>query len=202
MFSFHHSFVFPSFYSVDIFLYPSCFLVSLWYFLYHTTNLCPCTLSVILLTNLFHIPCSCYHIFHTPFYSYFMFLVDIFTPKCCILHITICPSNMFSVDITLSTCPLLIFPRFHIIYRCSVISPWHPFFFKFSYSYFLHNGFISLCISITTNIMTTRNVYYIYEPCHDKTEIVRLRPAWIQTSLRIRAVWSGFMLFTYQLYYK
>jgi hypothetical protein len=29
----------------------------------------------------------------------------------------------------------------------------------------------------------------IYEPRHDKTNIVGLRPAWIQTSLRIRAVW-------------
>jgi hypothetical protein len=27
-----------------------------------------------------------------------------------------------------------------------------------------------------------------YEPRHDKTNIVGLRPAWIQTSLRIRAV--------------
>jgi hypothetical protein len=27
-----------------------------------------------------------------------------------------------------------------------------------------------------------------YEPRHDKTNIVRLRPAWIKTSLRIRAV--------------
>jgi hypothetical protein len=41
-----------------------------------------------------------------------------------------------------------------------------------------------------------------YEPRHDKTNIVRLRQAWIQTSLRIRAVWSGSMLFAYQLYYK
>jgi hypothetical protein len=31
--------------------------------------------------------------------------------------------------------------------------------------------------------------------CGNKTNIVRLRPAWIQTSLRIRAVWSGSMLF-------
>jgi hypothetical protein len=31
---------------------------------------------------------------------------------------------------------------------------------------------------------------------------VLLRPAWIQISLRIRAVWSGSMLFAYQLYYK
>jgi hypothetical protein len=36
---------------------------------------------------------------------------------------------------------------------------------------------------------------WLNEPCHDKTNIVRLRPAWIQTSLRIRAVWSGSMLF-------
>jgi hypothetical protein len=35
----------------------------------------------------------------------------------------------------------------------------------------------------------------IYEPCHDKTNIVGLRPTWIQTSLRLRAVWSGSMLF-------
>jgi hypothetical protein len=27
-----------------------------------------------------------------------------------------------------------------------------------------------------------------YEPRHDKTNVMRLRPAWIQTSLRIRAV--------------
>jgi hypothetical protein len=31
---------------------------------------------------------------------------------------------------------------------------------------------------------------------------MRLRPAWIQTSLRICAVWSGFMLFPYKPYYK
>jgi hypothetical protein len=35
----------------------------------------------------------------------------------------------------------------------------------------------------------------IYEPRHDKTNIMGLRPAWIQTSLRIHAVWSGSMLF-------
>jgi hypothetical protein len=39
------------------------------------------------------------------------------------------------------------------------------------------------------------HLWAIYEPCHDKTNIVRLRPAWIQTSLRICAVWSGSMLF-------
>jgi hypothetical protein len=36
-----------------------------------------------------------------------------------------------------------------------------------------------------------------YEPYHDKTNIVLVRPAWIHTSLRIRAVssgWSGCML--------
>jgi hypothetical protein len=33
------------------------------------------------------------------------------------------------------------------------------------------------------------------ELCHDKTNIMGLRPAWIQTSLRIRAVRSGSILF-------
>jgi hypothetical protein len=41
-----------------------------------------------------------------------------------------------------------------------------------------------------------------FEPSQDKTNIVDLRPAWIQTSLHIHAVWSGSMLFAYQLYYK
>jgi hypothetical protein len=40
------------------------------------------------------------------------------------------------------------------------------------------------------------------EPRHDKTNIMGLRPAWIQTSLRIRAIWSGSMLFAYKLYNK
>jgi hypothetical protein len=41
-----------------------------------------------------------------------------------------------------------------------------------------------------------------YEPCHDKTNIMGLWPAWIQTSLWILVVWSGSMLFVYQPYYK
>jgi hypothetical protein len=36
---------------------------------------------------------------------------------------------------------------------------------------------------------------YIIEPHHDKTNIMGLWPAWIQTSLRIRTVLSGSMLF-------
>ncbi|XP_045191227.2 uncharacterized protein LOC123548063 [Mercenaria mercenaria] len=39
-----------------------------------------------------------------------------------------------------------------------------------------------------------------FEPRHEKISIVRLRPAWIQTSLRIRAVWSGSMLFAFKAY--
>jgi hypothetical protein len=39
-----------------------------------------------------------------------------------------------------------------------------------------------------------------FEPCHDKTSIVRLRLAGIKTSLRIRAVWSGSMLFAFSFY--
>jgi hypothetical protein len=42
----------------------------------------------------------------------------------------------------------------------------------------------------------------ISKPRHDQTNIMGLRPALIQTSLRIRAVWSGSMLFAYKLYNK
>jgi hypothetical protein len=42
----------------------------------------------------------------------------------------------------------------------------------------------------------------INEPRHDKTNIMGLRPERIQTSLRIRAVWSGSMLFAYKPYNK
>jgi hypothetical protein len=41
-----------------------------------------------------------------------------------------------------------------------------------------------------------------YEPRHDKINMMRLQPAWFQTSLCIRAVWSGSVLFANQLYYK
>jgi hypothetical protein len=37
--------------------------------------------------------------------------------------------------------------------------------------------------------------FSLYEPRHDKTNIMGLRPAWIQASLCIHAVWSGPMLF-------
>jgi hypothetical protein len=51
-------------------------------------------------------------------------------------------------------------------------------------------------------LFTFKRMQRIFEPRHDKTNIVGLRPPWIQTSLRIRAVTSGYMLFVYQLYYK
>jgi hypothetical protein len=41
---------------------------------------------------------------------------------------------------------------------------------------------------IKTLLMKNNNKVSKNEPRHDKTNIVRLRPAWIQTSLRIRAV--------------
>jgi hypothetical protein len=50
---------------------------------------------------------------------------------------------------------------------------------------------------IAISLLKTTN-----EPCHDKTNIMGLRPAWIQTSLRIRAVCSGFMLLAYKPYSK
>jgi hypothetical protein len=42
----------------------------------------------------------------------------------------------------------------------------------------------------TKNTKSTFEFVY-NEPRHDKTNIMGLRPAWIQNSLRIRAVWSG-----------
>jgi hypothetical protein len=36
--------------------------------------------------------------------------------------------------------------------------------------------------------VTNVSLTLIFEPCHDKTNIMGLRPAWIQTSLRICAV--------------
>jgi hypothetical protein len=47
-----------------------------------------------------------------------------------------------------------------------------------------------------------RLLYRIYEPCHDKTNIMGLRPVWIPTSLRIRAVWSGSMLLSFSSCYR
>ncbi|XP_045172278.2 uncharacterized protein LOC123534211 [Mercenaria mercenaria] len=51
-----------------------------------------------------------------------------------------------------------------------------------------------LCLE-TKRITKSRSNYTLHEPHHEKTTIKRLRPAWIQTNLRIRAVWSGSMLF-------
>jgi hypothetical protein len=48
----------------------------------------------------------------------------------------------------------------------------------------LHNG-NEHAIKTLSNSSTFK---IIYEPRHNKTNIVRLRPAWIPTSLRIRAV--------------
>jgi hypothetical protein len=45
---------------------------------------------------------------------------------------------------------------------------------------------------------TSDIIVLIFEPRHDKTNVMRLRPAWIQTSLPIRAGWLGSMLITYQ----
>jgi hypothetical protein len=49
-----------------------------------------------------------------------------------------------------------------------------------------------LCISFCPD---AHDRVCIFEPRPDKTNIMGLQPAWIQTSLRIRAVWSGSMLF-------
>jgi hypothetical protein len=52
----------------------------------------------------------------------------------------------------------------------------------FTFSSFLHN-------------LHKPHYECIFEPRHDKTNVMRLRPAWIQTSLPISAVWLGSMLF-------
>jgi hypothetical protein len=49
--------------------------------------------------------------------------------------------------------------------------------------------------SSLTDLSVVRLFLYLYEPHHDKTNVMRLRPAWIQPSLRVRAVLSGSMLF-------
>jgi hypothetical protein len=58
----------------------------------------------------------------------------------------------------------------------------------------------TLCNREMTDIQTHTNI--IIEPRHDKTNIMRLRPARIQTSLRIGADCLGSMLFAYKTYNK
>jgi hypothetical protein len=48
--------------------------------------------------------------------------------------------------------------------------------------FFLKNGLV--CLSIWTRRFIIVLKFSKYEPRHDKTNIVGLRPAWIQTSLR------------------
>jgi hypothetical protein len=59
---------------------------------------------------------------------------------------------------------------------------------------------IKVAISKQNDIFTSiQNPDQPAQQPYDKTNIVRLRPAWIQTSKRIRA---GSMLFAYRPYYK
>jgi hypothetical protein len=52
-----------------------------------------------------------------------------------------------------------------------------------------HNGFAtSMDPDQKHTDVCLRVVNILFEPRHDKTNIMVLRPAWIQTSLRIRAV--------------
>jgi hypothetical protein len=50
-------------------------------------------------------------------------------------------------------------------------------------------------LDITRQSIYSMRICLWNDPRHDKTNIVRLPPAWIQTSLRIHAFWSGSMLF-------
>jgi hypothetical protein len=56
--------------------------------------------------------------------------------------------------------------------------------------YFFYISSVQTCTHICLLTYLT-----LFDPPHDKTNIMGLRPAWIQTSPRIRAVWSGSMLF-------
>jgi hypothetical protein len=88
--------------------------------------------------------------------------------------------------------------KFHIIITimkriCYITSIYSHFFFqKFTLWYKIVTMNKTL---MWTLWMGTKWMTITYEPLHDKTNITSLRAAWIQTSLRIRAVWSGPMLF-------
>jgi hypothetical protein len=59
---------------------------------------------------------------------------------------------------------------------------------------------LALILFTKINNLKYNNFYnnnFSYEPRHDKTNILRLRPAWVQTRVRLRAVWSGSMLFAF-----
>jgi hypothetical protein len=54
----------------------------------------------------------------------------------------------------------------------------------------------SACISVPSDQWSALfAIQSVNEPRHDKTNIMGLQPAWIQTSSSICAVWSGSMLF-------
>jgi hypothetical protein len=61
--------------------------------------------------------------------------------------------------------------------------------------YFCQMLFLSTFkVSPTFKCKLTINLCITFEQRHDKTNIMGLPPAWIQTNLRISTVWSGSML--------
>jgi hypothetical protein len=70
-----------------------------------------------------------------------------------------------------------------------------------SYCCFAVNLQYALTIRVCTSHQIIVYAPYMSRAITKQTECV-LRPAWIQTNLHIRAVWSGYMLFTYKHYYK
>jgi hypothetical protein len=58
-----------------------------------------------------------------------------------------------------------------------------------------HQKYVKLVIEKKNRLTKPSLFLLIYEPRHDKTNIMGLGPAWIQTSLGIHPVWSGSMLF-------
>jgi hypothetical protein len=92
-----------------------------------------------------------------------------------------------------------------ICYLSQLLQNFNDIMIYFIYYYYRRNPKYTFNIgtigSFSRMILNSKH-YPRNEPCHYKTNIVRLRPAWIQTSLRIRAVLSGSMLFAFKLYNK
>jgi hypothetical protein len=65
------------------------------------------------------------------------------------------------------------------------------------------NVLYTMTSNCSSCLLTGDLLFELNEPHHDKTNIMRLRPAWVQTSLCIRAVRPGSMLFanSFSTYY-
>jgi hypothetical protein len=84
--------------------------------------------------------------------------------------------------------------------RGKSLFPWHSLLCLLSTGWFQEQIWKCVYKLIASYTIKLKSLLYKpNEPCHDKTNIMALWPAWFQISLRIRAFWSGSMLFAYQL---